>query len=332
MRTVLRNQRGVSLVSVGIMMAALTGLAVLGVDVARVALTANEVQTLADVSASAGARALVDGQAAAPAARQVASQNKVDGKNGAIDPPGSIQVGNYANGTFTLNGTPTNAVRANAEATVNNFFAAIFGAQYATSRVQKQATATFVLTNRAKPTLPIALGGCHFPDGCTTQSCLPQLIAVPSTTDNSGWTGLFGGANQQNILNLIPSPCGGNGAVPFVNVGDSISLTNGQITPLFTAVQCMVCTMNQNEFIVPVVAECANNFNQNSVVTGFATITVDHFHFSNNKTGLCNVKGGTVDGIVIDTLFRSDTPRDSGGTTGGGSCTGCGTGYITLVQ
>jgi Flp pilus assembly protein TadG len=323
---VLRNRRGATMVAMAVALTAFLALTVVGVDVARLAFTANEVQTVADVAATAGARALLDGRPMVADAQAAVAQNRVDGGPAAIDPPGTIEQGSIdlATASFVPGGVPATAVRANAEATVQNLVASLLGNAHTV--VRKTATAAFVTTGSGDPTLPLALGECHFPETCVSGSCLPHLVTAPSATDNSGWTGLLQGASQQQILSYFPAPCGGGAAEPTIHVGDNISLSNGEVTPLFNAVRCMVCTLNINEFLVPVVQECQNNFNQTSPVVGFATITVDHFTFSDGSQRLCQPGGGAVNGIVINALFRTDVPGSPGG------CPGCGSGYITLVE
>jgi hypothetical protein len=55
-----KNERGAALAVVGICMVLLVSMAAVGVDLGRLALTANEAQVLADVGAAAGAKALLD--------------------------------------------------------------------------------------------------------------------------------------------------------------------------------------------------------------------------------------------------------------------------------
>jgi hypothetical protein len=315
-------------------MVVFSALAVVGVDLARLTFTANEVQTLADVAATAGVRALVDGQSVLAAAQNAAAQNRVDAAAGAIAPPGTVVVGTYdpSSGIFTAGGNTPNAVRANAEKTVNNFVGAILSTP--TTLVQKTSTAAYMTTGSGMPTIPLAIDDCQFQAGCQTQSCLPNVITVPSTQDNSGWTGLTAdNSSQTTVLGYFPAPCGTGGAVPSVDVGTNISLGNGDVTPLFNAVQCMLCNPNiqPKQWLIPVVHQCtAGNFNQTEPVIGFATIEIDHFITSNGTSKTCENGGGAIKQIVLRTIFRSDVP---GGPPGGSvSCTGCGTGYITMVN
>lgn len=328
----LRERHGQALVGMAVGMVAFTALAVAGVDLARLGFTANEVQTLADVSATAGLRALLNGQSAVTAAQQTAAVNTVDGHAGAINPPGTVIVGTYnpATGAFTPGGASPNAVQANAERTVNNFMAGAIG--FSQTKVTKTAIAAYQTTGSGNPTIPLALDDCSFPAGCHSQSCLPNLITVPSTSDNSGWTALTNGtASTSTIMTFFPAACGGSGATANVGIGTNISLSNGNITQLFNAVQCMLCnqSVQPKQFLVPVVHNCTSNFNQSKPVVGFATVEIDHFITSNNTSKTCGNGGGAIKQIVLKSIFKADEP---GGPPGTGSCTGCGTGYVTMVN
>src|SRR5262245_41193144 len=281
MRRGRRGERGVALATVAVSMGALLALAAVGVDSGRIALTANEVQTVADIAATAGAKALLDGGSASTAinhAQTVVQQNMVDG-SGATIQAAQIEVGQYnpQTRTFTAGANPPSAVRATPSTTVQNLFTGIFGSSYANSTVTKTATAGFTGLGKAAATLPVALGDCNFPalNSCFgSSSCLPQLSQVPSTTDNTGWTSFFDGATNPNtVTDYLPSACGGSKTPPVVSVGDTISLSNGQTTSGLKKVDDCV-NKGFNTFLIPIVS-CSGNFNQSATVKGFATIIVD---------------------------------------------------------
>ena len=75
----LNNERGQSMALMGVGLTAFLFLAVIAVDVGRLAFTATEVQTVADTTAMAGAIALMNGADPTTAANTVAGGNKVDG-------------------------------------------------------------------------------------------------------------------------------------------------------------------------------------------------------------------------------------------------------------
>jgi len=264
----LRNQRGMAAAAIAMAMAAFIGFAVVGVDIARLAFTATEVQTLADVAATAGARALYDGQPVVGQAQTAAAQNKVDGQPGAINPPGSVVVGHYdfTSATFSPGGTPSNAVQANAERTVNNFVAAALGNQWRQTKVEKMAIAPVsgpaqgcvpptgcspndwacYCSNGTAPCLPIGV-----PDSCFDDlNSLPPLMVAPGGT--AAWTSFGDNSTSANTVRpyLDQGPCqasGGGGTPGEQDVGASrICVSNG-INPqcsaqgnVFGLMQCIV--------------------------------------------------------------------------------------------
>jgi Flp pilus assembly protein TadG len=283
MRRARRKERGFALTAFALLSLALFAFAAVGVDTGRLALTANEVQAEADIAATAGAQALLDGGTADTArshAQTVVQQNAVNG-SGATIQPAQIEVGqyNYQSKTFINGATPSSAVRATPSTTVQNLFVGILGSSFANTTVTKTATAGFTGLGEAAATLPLALGDCHFPElsSCFQDaSCLPRLSQVPSTTDNTGWTSFFDGSSSGNsIADYMPSACGGKNTPPVVKVGDAISLNNGESSgkPL-KAVEDCVEKKGITKFLVPIVG-CDGNFNQSGIVTGFATVIVE---------------------------------------------------------
>src|SRR6266404_9849467 len=61
LRRKLANQRGIGLIATGIWIMAFFALTAVGVDVARIAFTATEVQTIAEVAATGAATTIVNG-------------------------------------------------------------------------------------------------------------------------------------------------------------------------------------------------------------------------------------------------------------------------------
>jgi Flp pilus assembly protein TadG len=306
-----KRERGAVLTAFVLTSTALFALAAVGVDTGRLALTANEVQTVADAAATAGAHALLDGGSTATAraqAQTVAAQNRVNGNAAAIE-AGQLEVGSYDPQTqaFVNGALPANAVRATPAVTVQNLFAGLFGSQFAQTTVTKTATAAFTGLGSGRPNLPLAIGACNFPalSACFNDpSCLPSLTQVPSTTNNTGWTSfLDGSTSNPSIAQYMPSACGGTRTPPDVGVGTSISLNNGQITSVLKAVEDCV-KQGINKFTVPVVS-CDGNFNQSSTITGFATIIVD----SVNSTG-------SPKGLNLHAIFEEVVGPGGGGTYG----------------
>ena len=136
------RERGAILAFTGIVLMTLVGMTVVGVDIGRLAFTATEVQTVAEVAATGYARSWLNGLAAgddpsdatcAAEALQVVDGNSIDGQAAA---PGNIE--GYERGFFDFDthgpfsasvpgGETANAVRATATTTVSNFFGALFG-------------------------------------------------------------------------------------------------------------------------------------------------------------------------------------------------------------
>ena len=252
MRRPLRRERGAILAWAGLMLMMLFAFGVVAVDVGRLAFTANEVQSVADIAATAGATAAWEGGNAVAQAQSVVALNTVDGAPASID-ASDVILGRYDGdtGTFMPGATPTNAVRANAMATVSNILAIMLGTP--TTTVEKISTAVFATVQNGTPTLPLAIGECHFQNLCPT--CLPELTNSPNPDNNSAWTGFFSGRTEADITSFMPETCGGGGAaLPELNVGDSIQLNNSPLSAALAAVQCQLSS-GQREFVVPVVAQ-----------------------------------------------------------------------------
>jgi hypothetical protein len=227
--------------------------AVVAVDVARLTLAANEVQSVADIAATAAATAAwEDAPDAVGEAQDVVALNTVNGSTASID-ASDVILGHYDDetGTFVAGATPTNAARANAMATVNNILAAILGTPSTT--VVKTSTAVVAMVESGTPTLPLAIGECQLEGLCPT--CLPTLTETPNPDNSTAWTGFFAGSAPADITHFMPSSCGGGGAnVPELTVGDTILLNSSQLAEALEAVRCQV-DAGDREFVIPVVEQ-----------------------------------------------------------------------------
>ena len=133
-------------------MTAFIALAVVGIDLGRLAFTATEVQTVADIAATAGAHTLMNntyngGTRAwvGDAQTTVASAgNKMDGDVATIA-ASDVQQGVYDFQTHNFNQTNTNAnaVKATGRKTVTNFLAAAINTSFRQTDVTKEAIAPF---------------------------------------------------------------------------------------------------------------------------------------------------------------------------------------------
>jgi len=310
-RKIVFSEKGQALPGFVLGALAMVGMAAGAVDIGRHAFTATELQNVADAAASAAAKAAGNSGSAYTAAQTIAQVNRVNGDAASFS-SGDVVVGRYASGTFTPGGTPSNAVRVTASATIQNILAAVLG--YPESTITRSATATIVALGGGIPTLPIALGKDYWMN-CITYGCpQPVLILVPSTQDNAGWTTFFINTNTPNINSYIPSPCGGGNVPPFISVGDEINLGNGQNQSVFNNIICLVCSQQQNHFLVPVV-EQDGNFNQTGEVVGFATLEVSSFNWNTGKsprTCSDNLNGGNPRSLNVSSVLDTNAPGPPG--------------------
>ena len=310
MRKAFDNERGMTMVFTAVAMSAFLAFTVVGVDLARLALTATEVQTVADAAATAGARALVDNNNAVSQAQRVVAQNTVDGKTASIAAQ-DVQVGHYdfATGTFVPSLPPYNGVRATGRTTVENFVAGVLGSPATT--VTKTATAAFGGLGSALPPLPIVVGECHFQQFQRSLSCssLPSLTQVPDEGDNSGWTSLSNtdSASTSAIKDYLDRSCGGLGLPPpTLHVGDYIKVTGGQNASVLAAIDTCVL-LGKRTYVIPIVpCGSADQYNQSMQIVGFATITIDSVNATGRKKGLnlsaiCKAESGPGTGGLFGT-------------------------------
>lgn len=318
MRKYLTNQRGIGLVATALWLTAFCSLLAVGVDVGRIAFTASEVQSAADVAALTGARAFLDGRSPLADATTLLGVNTIDSRVASSVATTSVQTGTVdGSGTFTAGGGATaNAVKATSIAIVSNLFAGIFGAANGTTTLTKTATAVIATTADGRPGLPMALSsGCFDGFNCTTGNC-PTLN---TQSNNAGWTGLTSGHSKPDAEQYIPTPCGGGGTAPVIHVGDTVNATNGSVTSLFHDIHCLICNQgNHGPFLMPVVNKtCTSGFNGDFTVKGFATVVVD--------AGTYCAAGHDEKSVPLLSVRHVDTPGSVGG------CTNCGTGFIRLI-
>jgi hypothetical protein len=241
------------------------------------------------------------------AAQLAVAQNRVDGQAASIA-AGNVIIGSFdfTSGAFLAGGVPTNAVRADANATVQNLLAGILGDP--TTTVQKTATAAFAGISSGAPVLPLAVGDCHFAAYQGSGSCsdLPSLTQAPSASDNTCWTSLGpdpAGADQAGSY-LPPTcchggNCGGGVAAPQVTTGSSINIMNGQADVLLKIIaDCVADGITQ--FTVPVIG--CNNCTGAMTVKGFATIEISSVDVTSNPKG-----------INLTSICEADNPGAAGG-------------------
>jgi hypothetical protein len=290
------RQRGAFLAFTGMALLTLVGMTVVGVDLGRLAFTATEVQTVAEVAATGYAHAWLEGiknggadpgdGACAADALRVVRGNRIDAKQAANANIERYERGFYdpdTSGPFTTGvpaGKTPNAVRATATTTVDNFFASVFGAPK--SVVRKTAVATVTCGNRAKP-LPLIVQDCSFggfdgPDECAE---LPRLTQQNVHVENTCWTSLSSsdsagvGRPEDGVRSLIeqyccsagPGNCPVSPDYPEVSEGQDIRVMNGQASLLKAMQQCW--DNGFREFLVPI-TRCGTSCSRTNEVSGFA--------------------------------------------------------------
>jgi hypothetical protein len=307
--SMLRNQRGVMLPLLGIVLSGVMAMAAVGAGFGRMTLASSEAQNAADAAALAGAMAVFKGNSPYVDALVVSNGNDVENRS-AFGMLSTLVVGSYDydSRSFAENSIPQNAVMARMETTVSNPFGALIGKP--TNAVEKIAYASLTGLRGGRPTLPIVIGECNFQEDCFSQSCMPRLTQVPDPDDNSGWTAFFVNSNVPNVESYVPAPCGA-GNVQELWVGDIINVSNGQSTPLLRAIDCLIDEGNYRH-LIPIVP-CGGHYNQTKEVVGFATIDLESV----------SVSGGSK-GIALQAIFKTDAIGAIGGSM-------FGTGNIALV-
>jgi Flp pilus assembly protein TadG len=317
-----KNERGAALAVVGICMVLLVSMAAVGVDLGRLALTANEAQVLADVGAAAGAKALLDRRFSDPSvdpetvARNTIGENPIDGAVATADNVEMFEYGTWDRDTQEFETAALDeatAVRVTTQATVENVFAPVMSADFATSRVERVAVGAMDCSSEGKLVFPVTFGNCMFdgfhpPDDCSDP---PTAVLNPDKLDTACFTSLGSQpANTDDTRSLLPEDCCPQcgGADPrFVRTGDDIKVING-ITGALKAVEgCWEAGLT--DWVVPIV-ECSADgtlqCNQSKEVVGFANIRLTFVKSTGNDKR-------------IELGFFCDDSDNTGG--GGGACT-----------
>lgn len=164
-------------------MPAVLGIISLAVDFGRVQMAKGQLQDACDAAARYAASGASDGTYLTKA-QAVATQNTFDGQSLSLS-AAEVSVGNWANSTFTANGTPNNAVRVMLTRTFNLKFAPLIGRNtcnvYVTS-IAKMASST--------PTIGIV--------GLNSMN----LNGSPTFDSYDSSAGAYGGSNVSSQANL----------------------------------------------------------------------------------------------------------------------------------
>ena len=290
-----RGQEGFALIAGGLALVAMFALIVVAIDIGRISHTATEVQAIADSAALAGAWAVVKQGAgsAQAAATTAASDNRFDGRNFVNGTNGQLNVseGSWdpSTGSFTPGGVPTTAVRAIVTGQNVRYVTAPLIGIAPTSNIQKLAVAVIAAPSIAVVNAPFAIcssvpngvnpqppGPCAGGDG-TVIKTIPDL--EQQGTQNSCFSGFGFVASSNSETNLLPAQCGGT-TVATVNVGEIISLDNGQNASVLQALQNCVGPAqggnanNVHRFVVPVINNCTCS-GAHLAVAGFVEIQID---------------------------------------------------------
>jgi hypothetical protein len=228
--------------------------------------------------------------------------------------------------TPAAGGKDVQAIRANATATVNNFFAAVFGAS--SSTVNKSAVATLSCAADEHP-IPLAIGDCTFggftgPGDCAN---LPILTTQGVHLDNACWTDLgdSGGVATSELVDWIHYSCGlaGGAQSPEVSAGDVVGVNTGTKTPGCGALQdCW--DAGKKTFTVPIipcdqVLSCEAG-NTNPTVSGFAKIEMEARPICKPSEGTCMCNGVPCPSNLNHCMTVHAICDSDPGSGGGGNC------------
>jgi hypothetical protein len=322
-----RRERGISLMAIGIWIVALAVMAAAAVDIARLAHTASEIQSIADASALSGTRALFktggDSSQAIDAARTTGNFNMFDGKFFPLtdDSTGSMAVdtGHFDGTTYTAGGAPPNAVRArptgkNVHFVAGNLISAFVGGSGATgSDVTKEAIAAFGCGATCRPELPLAacigtppnqVNTALSPDvPCGTVGVAP-LSQAPAA-GSSCWTCLSPSCStgSSSLENFLPPECGTPGAAP-TTLGEQIEVDNGQHDSALKALKdCIKPTAsggkNWHFFRVPVIDSCSCT--GTAKIVNFVTLKIGCTDPNCTSRESCACTGSDASGLPYNT-------------------------------
>jgi Flp pilus assembly protein TadG len=344
--------RGVAVAMTAIWLTALMAVAAIGVEVARLATVATEVQVAADAAALGAAKNLwstpgATQGTATSAGQAVAAQNQADGRfpaSGNVN----IQYGTWVANTGFVNGGGGGSPAVRATVTMPNvkyLMATVFG--FATqTQVQKRATAIYTCQETGRPG-PFTIGSCQLQTYTQGQSCSADNPTMLRTSPTPGqlmcWLD-----NSAGISAYLPPVAGcGTGTASVTAVGDALpAITNGNVTPNYRALQdCVGNTCvppggtgpGVHDYTIPIISCPLNSCNNGTTigtVLGYATV-----HISCPGDIICpgctdSPRSPGVDASVSPSVnFSQICNNDSGGGGGNNSgSTGCfGSGTVKLV-
>jgi Flp pilus assembly protein TadG len=278
----LKNERGVTLVFVALLLIVLLSVGALVVDLGLIYVARNQLQNAADAGALAGARVLYlnDGTAVNPGANQTAVDAAVANDPDNI-PEGSVVAlrGHWSFSTrkFTANEENTdpptlwgltdvqldtdlefiNAVQVTTSRKGEHRVAALLSRLLGFTGFEPEAVAVAYIgfAGQLEPLgvdMPIAICAQALGDpyNCTVGRLINSGGNLASS-ESGGWTDFgqpcAGAANKPTINTAVNTGCSGGGANQhLIQLGQGITMNNGQVQSSFTNLRnCWVATTNQ---------------------------------------------------------------------------------------
>lgn len=292
---------GMVAVSAAIGMVVFLGSAALALDMGHLLSVQNELKRAADAGAMAGARGLwpntlplttsnppPDCTTAQSRALSTATHagNKVDG-SASVSGNVTVQVGrwNYQTKTFTPGcSTTTNAVRVTIQKNgINSLFARILGR----ATTDQTATSTAIMdyaNSVSKGSMPIAMNIRFANPGQTL-----FINFTPDPLDNGGWfADPSDSASAKTFKDYIDyATC------PPLNIGDLVSLQNGQDTSVLSDLKTKLAQMGGTwDLVCPVVN--TDNFTNSEPIVGFIPFRITSVQDTGSTKGIT----GTVLGLL----------------------------------
>ncbi len=196
-----KRERGVAVILAALWLGAITAVAAIAVEVARLTHVATEVQIAADAAALAAAKNLFGGgdqTSATTAGQTVAGKNQADGR---LPAPGDVNIefGKYGVAAgWGSSGDP--AVRATVTMTNVKYIMASMLGLGNTGSVQKRAVAMYGCKESGHATAPFTLADCQLAQYTNGQQCSVNNPTLITTTNNTMcWI-----ANNSNDADYLP--------------------------------------------------------------------------------------------------------------------------------
>ncbi len=311
----LRSRNGqLSILVLVFLVAALIAIGALGVDIAHIVCTTEELQTAVDAGALAGGPHLseADKTRAVAEALTITASNRADGSMVSNNVPDTIVTVSTTDATTNSGGTVT----VSAQKKITHLFAKLFGRRtdvvYASATAGGIGQVTQIPAGRA---FPIAIsidavtqvGGVQAP----LMSCQPgqvfTLYLDNKEDKNAAFTSFTSGsANVQYFSEAMSEALGlthsDPAVIPSISVGSVINLNNGEGGYQLMSHQFYSNIMAEPYILLPLI-QGAPPLNQSSMVIGFVALKI---------TGISKRNGvASMSGIIVKPaiLGRSgDTP------------------------